>query len=110
MTIPEEIVEQLKGLPIEEVARRLGMEVGRHRALCFMHDDHHPSLSFNVRKNIYYCFVCQKGGGPIRLVQDREGWSFQEACVWLGGGVWHLVAGRGGETKRGQGDRLLSRA
>ena len=77
MTIPEEIVERLNALPVEEVARRLGMEVGRHRALCFMHDDHHPSLSFNVRKNIYYCFVCQKGGGPIRLVQDCEGWSFQ---------------------------------
>ena len=102
MTIPEEIVERLNALPIEEVARRLGMEVGRHRALCFMHDDHHPSLSFNVRKNIYYCFVCQKGGGPIRLVQDREGWSFQEACVWLGAefGIWWPEEGV--ETKKPQ--------
>ena len=90
MTIPKEIVERLKGVPIEEVARRLGMEVGRHKALCFMHDDHHPSLAFNVRKNMYYCFVCQKGGGPIQLVQAHQGWSFPEACVWLGAefGIW----------------------
>ena len=83
-------MERLKGVPIEEVARRLGMEVGRHKALCFMHDDHHPSLAFNVRKNMYYCFVCQKGGGPIQLVQAHQGWSFPEACVWLGAefGIW----------------------
>ena len=91
MSIPEEIVEQLDAVSIEEVAERLGMEVRRHKALCFMHDDHHPSLGFNVRKNMFYCFVCQKGGGPIRLVQEHEGWTFQEACVWLGAefGIWN---------------------
>ena len=76
-------MERLNALPVEEVARRLGMEVGRHKALCFMHDDHHPSLSFNVRKNIYYCFVCQKGGGPIRLVQDREGLRLSSVRTWV---------------------------
>ena len=98
MSIPKEIVAQLNALPIEEVARRLGMEVGRHKALCFMHDDHHPSLAFNVRKNMFYCFVCQKGGGSIRLVQDHQGWSFLEACAWLGAefGIWW--PGEGVET------------
>ena len=49
-----------------------------------MHDDLHPSLSFNANKNIFFCFVCDKGGGPIQLVQDYYNYSFQEACVWLG--------------------------
>ena len=83
MTIPDIIVQRVNGLPIEEVAERLGITIRRHNALCFMHNDHAPSLHFSVRKNIFRCFVCCKGGGPIRLVQEYEAWSFQEACVWL---------------------------
>ena len=84
MIVPEEIVQQLQALPVEEVARRLGLEVSRHKAPCFMHDDHHPSLGFNTQKNFYFCFVCHRGGGPIQLVQAHEGWPFVEACTWLG--------------------------
>ena len=83
MTIPCVIIRQLKELPIEEVAERLGISINRHSALCFMHDDHAPSLKFSVGKNIFRCFVCGKGGGPIQLVQEYESCSFQEACVWL---------------------------
>ena len=83
MTIPEDVVRKLNELPIEEVASVLGITVAKHKARCFMHDDHRPSLSFNVKKNLFFCFVCNKGGGPIQLVQEHEGWSFQEACVWL---------------------------
>lgn len=83
MTIPEDVVRKLNELPIEVVASVLGITVARHKARCFMHDDYRPSLSFNVKKNMFFCFVCNKGGGPIQLVQEYEGWSFQEACVWL---------------------------
>ena len=83
MMIPDAIVDRLKALPIEEVAERLGMTIERHAALCFMHNDHVPSLKFNVSRNIYRCFVCDKGGGPIRLVQDYKAWPFQESCAWL---------------------------
>lgn len=84
MTIPEDIVAKLNELPIEQVAQELGITVKVHKALCFMHDDHSPSLSFGVQKNMFFCFVCDKGGGPIKLVQEYKGWSFLEACVWLG--------------------------
>jgi DNA primase len=84
MIIPREIVEQLNELPIEDVAERVGLVVKKHKARCFMHDDHHPSLSFNTKKNTFFCFVCNKGGGPIRLVQEYNKFSFQEACVRLG--------------------------
>lgn len=84
MTIPREIVDRLNELPIEDVANKLGLEVKRHKALCFMHDDQHPSLSFNTKKNMFFCFVCNKGGGPIQLVMDYyERWTFQDACLWL---------------------------
>ena len=83
MRIPEDIVSLLEALPVEEVARRLGVAVRRHMAICFMHDDHHPSLAFNPSKNTFYCFACQKGGDPIRLVQEHQGWAFPEACAWL---------------------------
>ncbi len=84
MIIPENIVRRLSELPVEEVAERLGISVKRHMAQCFMHDDHSPSLKFSPKKNMFFCFVCNKGGGPIQLVQEHEGWTFQDACVWLG--------------------------
>ena len=90
MTIPQEVIDRLNELHIEEVAIRLGLDVRKHKAICFKHDDHDPSLSFSVSKNLYKCWVCGVGGGPIKLVQDKNGWSFQEACVWLAGqfNIW----------------------
>lgn len=78
-------IQRLRDLPIEEVAERMGMEVTRHKALCPFHDDHHASLSFNVRKNTYKCFVCGAHGGTIDLVMKGLRKDFIEACSWLGG-------------------------
>lgn len=84
MTIPQNVISRLNELPIEEVACKLGLEVKRHKTLCFKHNDHNPSITFSPNKNIYKCWVCGVGGGPIKLVQDKEGWNFQQACIWLG--------------------------
>ena len=84
MKISQIIIDRLNELPIEEVADKLGLEVKRHKTLCFKHDDHSPSITFSMSKNIYKCWVCGIGGGPIKLVQDKEGYNFQEACIWLG--------------------------
>lgn len=78
-------LQRLRDLPIEGVAERMGMEVTRHKALCPFHDDHHASLSFNVRKNTYKCFVCGAHGGTIDLVMKGLRKDFIEACSWLGG-------------------------
>lgn len=83
MRIPEEIVAHLMELSIEPVAEKLGIYIHQHKAHCFMHDDHKPSLMFSVAKNMFFCFVCGKGGGPIQLVMEHEGCSFLEACLWL---------------------------
>lgn len=83
MLISQDIIDRLQELNIETVAAKLGMDVKKHKALCFMHNDHTPSITFSKTKNIYKCWVCGVGGGPIKLVQDKEGWNFQEACKWL---------------------------
>ena len=76
-------LQMLRDLPIEGVAERMGMDVTRHKALCPFHDDHHASLSFNVRKNTYRCFVCGAHGGNIDLVMRFLHKDFKEACAWL---------------------------
>lgn len=81
--IPSEIVEKLHAIDIEDVAQRLGIKVSKHKAKCFMHDDHSPSLSFKPSKRMWKCFVCNKGGGTINLVMEYCKVSFIEACEWL---------------------------
>lgn len=74
---------KLRDLPIEGVAERLGLRVQKHKALCPFHDDSHPSLTFNVSKNTYRCYVCEAHGGVIDLVMNHLQKTFVEACEWL---------------------------
>lgn len=83
MYIPDDIKLRLKEKPIEHVAELLGMTVHRHQSLCFMHDDHHPSLVFNVKTNTWQCYVCGVFGDTISLVQKKLCLNFTDACVWL---------------------------
>ena len=76
-------IQQLIDLPIEGVAERLGLRISRHVSLCPFHDDRHPSLHFNVRKNRYRCYVCGEYGRTIDLVMKHLHLSFFEACKWL---------------------------
>ncbi len=76
-------LQKLRDLPIEGVAERLGLRVSHHKALCPFHEDHHPSMSFSVRRNTYRCFVCGASGGPIDLVMKYLGKDFLDACRWL---------------------------
>ena len=82
-------LQQLRDLPIEGVAERLGLQVSRHMCLCPFHDDSHPSLSFRVSKNTFRCFVCGASGGTIDLVMKYLNKPFLDACRWLmdGSGV-----------------------
>ena len=77
-------IQKLRDLPIEGVAKQLGMVVKRHKALCPFHDDHHASLSFNTRKNSCRCYVCMGNSvGTIDLVMRYLGKDFLSACRWL---------------------------
>lgn len=83
--IPNHTIEILNSLSCEDVAEKLGMNVIKHKTLCFMHEDHHPSLYFSGKnKEWWRCFVCNKGGNAINLVMEYAGIGFVEACQWLG--------------------------
>lgn len=84
--IDYDCIQRVRALPIEEVAEALGLRVGRHKALCPFHDDRHPSLTFNLRRNSYRCYVCDAHGGPIDLTMNLLRLSFPEACRWLAAG------------------------
>ena len=92
-------LQQLRDLPIEGVAERLGLQVDRHKALCPFHDDHHASLSFSLRRNTYRCFVCGAAGGTIDLVMRCLNASFLSACQWLGGESLPLTPSHRGGIK-----------
>jgi len=79
----KEDIDKLRALSIEEVARRLGMEVNRHKAICPFHPDKHPSLTFNVAKNSFRCYVCMSHGGVIDLAMKVLNKNFVESCQWL---------------------------
>ena len=74
---------KLRELDILQVADLLGMGLRNKRALCIHHDDHHPSLAFNVRKNTCHCYSCGFSADTIGLVRERLNLGFSEACRWL---------------------------
>lgn len=76
-------IQKLQDLSIESVADKLNLTVRAHKAICPFHDDTHASLTFNVRKNRYRCYVCDAHGNTIVLVMNSQGWSFTESCMWL---------------------------
>ncbi len=82
----QEQLQFLRAIPIEDLASRLGLDVRHHKALCPFHNDHHASLSFNVRKNTYRCFVCDAHGDTIDLVRHLLNKDFQQACLYLSDG------------------------
>ena len=82
----QEQITLLRAIPIEDLASRLGLDVHHHKALCPFHNDHHASLSFNVRKNTYRCFVCDAHGDTIDLVRHLLNKDFQQACLYLSDG------------------------
>lgn len=83
MRIPSETIDKLNELSILGVASKLEIRAKRKLALCFMHNDSHPSLHFNTDKNTWKCYVCNKGGGVINLVMEKLNVGFVDACKWL---------------------------
>ena len=77
-------IQKLRELPIEKVAKEMGMKVEHHKALCPFHDDHHASLMFSKTKNSCRCYVCMRSSiGTIDLAMRYLGKNFPAACRWL---------------------------
>ena len=61
------------------LSRRGGDLVG----LCPLHEDREPSLVVTPGKNLWHCFGCGAGGGPIDWLMQRRGVSFRHAVELL---------------------------
>lgn len=76
------MVEAIKDrVSIQDVLEHLGVVVKGHTALCPLHPDRTPSLSF--KDNLWYCFVCSIGGDVITLVEKTQNLSFKDALHWI---------------------------
>src|ERR1700687_3949790 len=87
-----EDLKQLKQrMPLLEYLQRrnwTGNRVGAREefvGLCPLplHRDTRPSFYVNVRKNLFYCHGCQRGGDLIRFVELSEHLSFRESLACL---------------------------
>src|SRR4051794_26392936 len=56
----------------------------RATGLCPFHEDRNPSLSIDLERGLWYCFVCAEGGDIPKFVQRRDSVSFPTAARSLG--------------------------
>ena len=90
--IPEATIERLKS---EVAAERLiasgGIELKRAGkdllGRCPFHKDDQASLVVTPAKNLWHCFGCGAGGGPIDWVMKSQGVSFRHAVELLREGL-----------------------
>ncbi len=54
-----------------------------YKGLCPFHDDRNPSFMVSPSKNICHCFVCNKGGTPVKFLMEHEQITYPEALRWL---------------------------
>lgn len=57
----------------------LKMQGKNYFGVCPFHDDHSPSMSVSKEKQLFKCFVCNKGGNVFTFVKDYENISYIEA-------------------------------
>ncbi len=95
--IPEQEIERLKSeVCVERLIESSGVALRKSGkdwlGQCPFHDDGEPSLVVTPSKNLWHCFGCQSGGGPIDWVMQHRGVSFRHAVELLKEGVSSLAA------------------
>ena len=86
--IPEAQIERLKeGVPVQRLIEASGIELKKGGkdllGRCPFHEDATASLVVTPAKNLWHCFGCGVGGGPIDWVMKRQGLSFRHAVELL---------------------------
>jgi len=86
--IPETEIERLKeAVPVERLVEASGIELKKGGkdllGRCPFHEDATASLVVTPGKNLWHCFGCGIGGGPIDWVMKRQGVSFRHAVELL---------------------------
>lgn len=86
--IPEAEIERLKNeVAVERLIEGAGIELKRAGrdwlGCCPFHEDDTASLVVTPAKNLWHCFGCGVGGGPIDWVMKKNGISFRHAVELL---------------------------
>ncbi len=86
--IPDTEVQRLKDeIAVQRLIESAGValkKTGKDWAgCCPFHDDDTASLVITPAKNLWHCFGCQVGGGPIDWVMKLKGVSFRHAVELL---------------------------
>ena len=104
--IPDAEIERLKvEISLVRLVEASGVKLEKRGAdyvgRCPFHDDGTPSLGVSPAKNLFNCFGCGAGGGPIDWVMKREGVSFRHAVELLkdGGPITPSPASSAGPVK-----------
>ncbi|MFL9906672.1 CHC2 zinc finger domain-containing protein [Paraburkholderia sp. RL17-337-BIB-A] len=101
--IPESELERMKAeVSVEQLVRAHGIGLvksGRDwRGRCPFHEDSTPSLVVTPSKNLWHCFGCGLGGGPVDWAMKANGISFRHAVELLREGIPALAARAGERT------------
>lgn len=96
--IPENEIERLKNeVSVQRLVESSGIELKKtgkdYTGCCPFHEDDTASLVVTPSKNLWHCFGCGMGGGPIDWVMKKNGVSFRHAVELLRDGVPSLTAG-----------------
>lgn len=86
--IPESDIERLKEeVSVQRLVESAGIELKKADkdwlGCCPFHEDREASLVVTPAKNLWHCFGCQIGGGPIDWVMKAKGVSFRHAVELL---------------------------
>jgi len=96
--IPQAEIERLKNeISVERLIIDAGVvlkKAGKDLlGCCPFHADDTASLVITPAKNLWHCFSCGIGGGPIDWVMKKNGISFRHAVELLREGISSLAAG-----------------
>ncbi len=95
--IPETEIERLKSeVSVERLVEAAGIELRRGgkdlTGRCPFHEDDTASLVVTPAKNLWHCFGCGIGGGPIDWLMKLRGVSFRHAVELLREGITPVAA------------------
>ena len=104
--VTEQEIERLKAqVSVERLVEATGIalqKAGKDRmGRCPFHEDATASLALTPAKNLWHCFGCQVGGGPIDWVMKHRGVSFRHAVELLRAGLPAAAASNASSSAAG---------
>lgn len=83
--IKDEIKDRIDLGQVVSKHAKLVKTSGGYKACCPLpgHSEKTPSFNIDIRKNLYYCYGCQRGGDVFKFLEEVEGLSFMEALKEL---------------------------